>query len=140
MQRYSVSGENLSIELTETHFDELPEYLETFIRKCREQKISFILDDFGTAYSSLHLLMHYPADLIKLDRSLLQEVVSSPDKLKFIMSIIYACHQFGKKVCVEGVENESELAVIQQTDCDFIQGYYFHRPMELEQFYKLLEK
>ena len=56
------------------------------------------------------------------------------------MSVIYACHRFGKQVCVEGVETEEELAAIQKTGCDFIQGFYFYRPMELEDFFRTLDQ
>ena len=126
------------IELTETHFDEMPDYLEHFIERCDKAGISFVLDDFGTAYSSLHMLLQYPADLIKLDRTLMCELTSSTEKLNFMMSIIYACHRFGKKVCVEGVETQEELQIVRQTECDFIQGFYFYKPLELPDFYRIL--
>lgn len=99
MEEYGVPGRNLLIELTESHFDEMPEKLGTFVEQCRGLGIGFALDDYGTAYSSLQMLLRYPADLIKLDQSLTEEIASSMDKLDFIMSIIYACHRFGRK-CV----------------------------------------
>ena len=55
------------------------------------------------------------------------------------MSIVYACHRSGKKVCVEGVENEDELSAVRQTDCDMIQGFYFYRTMEIEALYHILK-
>lgn len=139
LRTYGIPGRNLSIELTETHFDEMPEHLSRFIRQCKNIGISFVLDDFGSAYSSLQLLLQYPADLIKLDRTLMREVTSSEKKLNFIISVIYACHRFGKKICVEGVETAEELQLIRQTDCDFIQGFYFYPPMEFEQLFQLLD-
>lgn len=138
MHLYNVPGKNIMIELTETHFDEMPDYLDRFIHRCEKVGISFVLDDFGTAYSSLQLLLQYPADLIKLDRTLMCELTSAPEKLNFMMSIIYACHRFGKKVCVEGVETEEELNIVRQTECDFIQGYYFYEPLELPEFSRIL--
>lgn len=139
MKAYNVPGKNIQIELTETHFDEMPEQLECFVQQCKNLGITFALDDFGSAYSSLRLLLQYPADLIKLDRTLMQEVTSSKEKLNFIMSVIYACHKFGKKVCVEGVEKEEELQIVQQTDCDLIQGFYFYKPLELDDLYSVLK-
>lgn len=135
---HNISGENLMVELTETHFNEMPKRLEYFIRECRKLGLNFALDDFGSAYSSLQLLLQYPADLIKLDRSLTKEITSSEEKTNFINSIIYACHKFGKKVCVEGVETKKELDIICQTQCDFIQGFYFYRPLEVEDLLTLL--
>lgn len=140
MTLYSIPGKNIMIELTETHFDEMPDYLDRFIQRCEQIGISFVLDDFGTAYSSLQQLLQYPADLIKLDRTLMCELASALDKLNFMMSIIYACHRFGKKVCAEGVETEEQLDVVRQTGCDLIQGYRFHEPLSLPAFYQSLRE
>ena len=140
LQKYEVPPYNLLLELTESHFDEMPDYLERFVRQCHKVGIRFALDDFGNAYSFLQLLLQYPADLVKLDRSLMQEITLSEEKQNFMQSIIYACHKFGKQVCIEGVETKEELQVVRQMHCDFIQGFYFYRPTELQDLYPLLEK
>lgn len=139
MERFQIPAENLLIELTETHFDEMPEHLQRFIRQCKQIGIRFALDDFGSAYSGLQLLLQYPADLIKLDRTLMREITTSKEKMRFIMSVVYACHQFGKAVCVEGVETKEELDIVRQTECDFIQGFYFYKPLEWEEMRQVLE-
>lgn len=139
MERFQIPAENLLIELTETHFDEMPEHLQRFIRQCKKIGIRFALDDFGSAYSGLQLLLQYPADLIKLDRTLMREITTSKEKMRFIMSVVYACHQFGKEVCVEGVETKEELDIVRQTECDFIQGFYFYKPLEWEEMRQVLE-
>ncbi len=135
---YNMSGKNLVAELTETHFDENPEKLSHFVECCTNLGIRVALDDFGNGYSSLGLLLKYPTSIIKLDRSLLMEMTTSVDKLNFISSIVYACHRFGKKVCMEGVETQEQDALIKQAKCDMIQGYYYYRPLELEDVYALL--
>ena len=99
----------------------------------------FALDDFGNGFSSLQMLLKYPVNVVKLDRTLMNELTHSTENLNFIMSIVYACHRSKKQVCVEGVENSAELDVVRQTDCDIIQGYYFHRPLELNDLYLRLE-
>ncbi|HJA93397.1 MAG TPA: EAL domain-containing protein [Candidatus Eisenbergiella merdipullorum] len=138
LKAHQIPGQNILIELTENHSDEVPEMLEKFITSCKEEKIRFALDDFGSAYSSLQLLLKYPADVIKLDRALLKEITSSEEKKNFILSIVYACHRFGKKVCVEGVERKEELDAVLQTGCDYIQGFYFYKPMEMDELCKIL--
>ena len=140
MEHFGIPGENLMLELTETHFDEMPDHLQHFIQNCKQHKIRFALDDFGNAYSGLELLLSYPADMIKLDRTLMCELTSSEDKKRFITSIVYACHQFERKVCVEGVETSEELALVRQTDCDFIQGFYFYKPMEWDELVQILRE
>ena len=140
MQRYGIPGRNVLIELTESRFDEMPDYLERFFQEIKGMGIAVALDDFGTGYSSLQRLFQYPADLVKLDRGLMQELTSSKDKLDFMMSIIYACHRFGKQVCVEGVETQEELRLVRQAGGDYIQGFYFYRPLEEADLYRVLDE
>lgn len=138
LEKYQVSGKNLVAELTETHFDEEPEKLRSFVERCSKLHIRIALDDFGNGYSSLGLLLKYPASIVKLDRSLLVEMTGSEDKMNFINSIVYACHRFGKKVCMEGVETEEQNTLIKESGCDLIQGFYYHRPMEIHAVYELV--
>lgn len=138
LEKYRLDASHLVLELTETHFDETPEKLKRFVDGCKQLGMRVALDDFGNGYSSLGLLLRYPANIVKLDRSLLSEITRSKDKLRFIRSIVYACHQFGKLVCVEGVENEEELSIIRDTGCDMIQGFYYYHPMEPRELLPLL--
>lgn len=138
LRQYQVDGSHIVIEFTETHFDEEPEKLKAFIQKCNKLNIRIALDDFGTAYSSLRLLLTYPVDIVKLDRSLLLEMSESDEKLDFICSIVYACHRFRKTVCMEGVETKCQSDMIVEAGCDMIQGYYYYKPMEAREVYKLI--
>lgn len=135
LKKYLLDGRHLIMELTETHFDESPDKLDRFISSCKELGIEIALDDFGNGYSSLGLLLKYPANVVKLDKSLLNSMTTSEDNIKFISSIVYACHQFGKKVCAEGVETEKEAEIIKGTNCDLMQGYHFYRPLEQRDLY-----
>lgn len=140
LQKYKLDGKHLILELTETHFDDAPEKLEHFIESCKALGMDVALDDFGHGYSSLAMLLKYPANIVKLDRSLLNEMFNSKDNISFISSIVYACHRFGKSVCAEGVETEEDLSIIENTGCDMIQGFYFYHPMEIKDFFKLFTK
>ena len=125
-------------EVTESCMDEQPERLLRFVQVCNRNGIRIALDDFGSGYSSFRMLLQYPSDIIKLDRSLLREMTESDDKMNFISSMVYACHRFGKQVCMEGVETAEQNTLIQESGCDMIQGYYYYRPMEVDQIYQLL--
>ncbi len=138
LERFGLDGSHLIMELTETHFDETPEKLHRFVSGCRDMGMQVALDDFGSGYSSLTLLLRYPADIVKLDRALLAETTHSEDKSKFISAIVYDCHQFGKRVCMEGVETDEELSIIRQARCDLVQGFHFYKPLELRDLYPLL--
>ncbi|WP_314625835.1 EAL domain-containing protein [uncultured Selenomonas sp.] len=139
LDRHEMEGKHLVAELTETNYNESPATLQTFIETCRELGIRLALDDFGTGYSSLELLLKHPSDIVKLDRSLMKEMAYSKNSSDFISSIVYPCHKFGKKVCVEGVETEQELQTVIEAGCDYIQGFYFHRPMEIPDFFRMME-
>ena len=140
LEESGVPGRNLTIELTESHSDTLPKQLERFMEQCRSLGITFALDDFGSGYSGVQMLLQYPIDLVKFDRSMVKEITASQEKLEFIISTIQTCHRFHKKVCMEGVECEEELERVRQTKCDYIQGFYYYRPLELEDICKLLEQ
>lgn len=138
LEKYHLEGSGLVAELTESCLDEQPEKLMVFVEACQKLGIHIALDDFGSGYSSLRMLLQYPSSIIKLDRSLVLEATESEAKMNFIRSIVYACHQFGKTVCMEGVERADENEMIRSTGCDMIQGYYYYRPMELSDTYRLI--
>ncbi len=140
IKRYELGGEHLILEITETHYDEFPTKVYQFIESCKNMGIDVAIDDFGNAYASLVFLLKHPVGIVKLDRSLIREMVESKEKINFISSIVYACHKFGKVVCAEGVETEEELKIIQDVGCDLLQGFYYCRPTESGQFYQELIK
>lgn len=140
LQRYGLDGSGLVAELTESSLDERPTQLARFVHACQDMELRIALDDFGSGYSSLRMLLQYPMSIIKLDQSLVRQVAESEAKMNFIQSIVYACHQFGKTVCMEGVEQAEENEIILNTGCDLIQGYYYYRPMELHDLYRLVSQ
>ena len=136
--KYDLDGSHIIMELTESCMDDQPEKLERFVKACSDMNIRIALDDFGSGYSSLRVLLKYPSSIIKLDRSLLLEMSDSFEKKGFITSIVYACHQFGKKVCMEGVETDLQYELAKESGCDLIQGFYYFKPMELDSVYQLI--
>ncbi|MDR3767607.1 MAG: GGDEF domain-containing phosphodiesterase, partial [Butyricicoccus sp.] len=140
LDKYRLHGSSLVAELTESSLDEQPEQLDYFAEECQKMGIYIALDDFGSGYSSLRMLLQYPSSIIKLDRSLVSEVTESEAKMNFIRSIVFACHQFGKTVCMEGVEHADQNEIIRNTGCDMIQGYYYYRPMEVRDLYQLVSE
>ena len=140
LEKYHLDGSALVAEMTESCLDEKPEKMTHFVNECQKMGIRIALDDFGSGYSSLRMILQYPSTIIKLDRSLIREVMDSGEKMSFISSIIFACHQFGKKVCVEGVEKKEQSEIVVRMGCDMIQGFYHYRPQEISEIYYLLEK
>lgn len=137
LKDYNINGNRLVMELTETHYNDDPIKLQKFIESCKNMNMKMALDDFGVGYSSLEMLLKYPANIVKLDRSLMKKMSDSSDSERFISTIVSACHNFDKLVCVEGVETETELKMVTKAGCDTIQGFYFYKPMEISEVYKL---
>ncbi|MGP1569705.1 MAG: EAL domain-containing protein [Eubacteriales bacterium] len=137
LNEYELAGNRLVMELTETHYNDDPIKLQEFIESCKSMDIHIALDDFGVGYSSLEMLLKYPAHIVKLDRSLMKKMSDSSDSNVFISTIVSACHNFNKLVCVEGVETPQELEVVTLAGCDTVQGFYFYKPMEISEVYSL---
>lgn len=137
LEDYDLNGDKLVMELTETHYNDDPIKLQEFIDSCKQMNMRMALDDFGVGYSSLEMLLKYPANIVKLDRSLMKKMSDSADSKVFISTVVSACHNFDKLVCVEGVETEDELKVVTEAGCDVIQGFYFYTPTEIPDVYNL---
>lgn len=138
LEKYKLDGKHIVLEMTESGLDSNPKKVLELVVLCRKLGIRLALDDFGTGYSSMRVLLKYPMDIIKIDRSLLLEMEESMGKNGFIASLIQACHKFGKKICVEGVENEHQKALVQQGHADMIQGFLFYRPTELPELFNIM--
>lgn len=136
--KYHVDGSGLIAEMTESCMDEQPEKLTRFVNACHKMNIRIALDDYGSGYSGLRMLLQYPSDIVKLDRSLLKEIMESDDKQNFISIIVYACHRFGRTICMEGVETAEQDTLVKDCGCDLIQGFYYHKPMEIDDFHNLV--
>ena len=100
----------------------------------RDLGFSLSIDDFGTGYSSLSYLQKIPLSELKIDRSFVSKVISSDAPNILLKAIINLGHQLGLSVVAEGVETKEEWDVLAALECDFVQGFYVAKAMEVEQF------
>jgi EAL domain-containing protein (putative c-di-GMP-specific phosphodiesterase class I) len=131
-------GGGLDLEITESL---LMQDVNESIRKLRELRdhgIRIALDDFGTGYSSLAYLSKLPLDSVKIDRAFIQGVTECAEDASVVASIISLAHTLGLKVVAEGVESESQAALLRELRCDQVQGFLFGRPMPAEDLEKWL--
>lgn len=129
---------NLLLEITETAMMKSFESDSRKLQKLRDLGVHLALDDFGTGYSSLNYLKHLPINLIKLDRTFLDDLDSERQKpiLEIIISI---AHHLGVKVVAEGIETPDQFDFLLNLSCDLVQGYLFSYPLPLEQALQLVE-
>lgn len=126
-------ADNLEIEITEYSFAESMDGTIDNILTLRTLGVQIALDDFGTGYTSIAQLMKLPVNLLKIDKSLIDEIESDPAMSDMVDSIIYMGHIMDCEVISEGVENENQLEILKEHKCDFIQGFVWGKPLPFEE-------
>ncbi len=136
LEEYGIAPERLVLELTEScrigRIDELTGRLQKF----KDRGIGIALDDFGTGYASLAVLKDIPTDIVKLDHTMIRSVVGTEKERKLIEFIISFCNNVGIIVCAEGVENTTIMGIVNAAGAELLQGYYFDKPLRVEEFYR----
>jgi EAL domain-containing protein (putative c-di-GMP-specific phosphodiesterase class I) len=104
----------------------------------RELGVHLAIDDFGTGYSSLTHLKHFPVDVLKIDKSFIDDIPHQKDDMEIAATIIAMGHTLGFKVLAEGVKTVEQLNFLREQGCDMYQGYLTSQPLDADSFVKLL--
>lgn len=129
LEQTGIRPEQLEIEVTESLFIKEMSLVVEELSELRHAGIVIALDDFGTGYSSLSYLRTLPIDIIKIDRSFVQEIEESTEARDLIESILHIAKALNKSVVAEGVETHAQLNVLRRMGCDTMQGYLLSRPL-----------
>ncbi len=113
-------------------------YINDSLLQLSQSGLLLAMNDFGTGYSSLSYLRKYPFNIVKIDRSFINEMDSNHNDRELINSIISMAHSLNLKVVAEAVETESQLNYLRQIGCDYAQGYYFSKPLSASKMEKFL--
>lgn len=134
VEEYGICKQLLELEITET----MEEHVSQAAREMKEQGFKLLMDDFGSGYSSLNILLETPFDVLKLDRKFMENMMVS-DKGRLILEhIIIMAEQLKLGLIAEGVETRDQVEMLKQMGCDQVQGYYYAKPMPESEFYELL--
>lgn len=128
----------LEVEITETAI--LDETLVHLIKQLKAMGLSLSVDDFGTGYSGLSYLKRFSIDKLKIDQSFVRDIPGNSESITIVSAILAMTKEMKVKTVAEGVENKEQLAFLQSKGCDYIQGYYFSKPLNAELFTELLIK
>ena len=129
LEESGVNPKNLVLELTESCMVSNINYIKKIYMALKKLGIKIALDDFGTGYSSLGVLKELPIDIVKTDRIFVKNILSNNFDLVFIKFITELCHEINLKICIEGVEQKEECELVNNFGVDYIQGYYFGKPV-----------
>lgn len=128
----------LELEITESGLMENQQNATAILKNLHGQGIRLAIDDFGTGYSSLSHLKHFPLDVLKIDKSFIDEIPHNKGDMEIAATIVAMGHILGFKVLAEGVETPEQLSFLQSSGCDMYQGYFKSRPIPAEEFSVLL--
>lgn len=132
--------EALELELTESTVMKSPEQAAIMLRKLKALGINISIDDFGTGFSSLSYLKHFPIDTLKIDKSFIMNLDTDHANAMISRAVISLAQSLKLKVVAEGVENDSQLSFLSRENCDYAQGYYFSKPLDWSEINILLKK
>jgi diguanylate cyclase (GGDEF)-like protein/PAS domain S-box-containing protein len=128
---------NLTLEITESALMNDAASALRVLRAMKDLGVTLAIDDFGTGYSSLSHLQRFPLDILKIDKSFVDELGEDRGGAEIVAAVVKLAHALDLQVIAEGVETERQLDALQHLDCDFAQGYLFSKPVPA---HELVEK
>ncbi len=138
MEKYQLNTQDIGLELTERAIIDGDDHTTSVIYKLRDMGFEIALDDFGTGYSSLSYIKRFPITTIKIDRAFIIDTPRKSDDSAIVRAIIAIAEALGLKVIAEGVETDAQYRFLKQSRCQYIQGYYFYKPMPADALHKII--
>ncbi|HUB51938.1 MAG TPA: EAL domain-containing protein [Terracidiphilus sp.] len=130
----------IHLEIVESLLMDSPEKARSVLERCRAMGINISIDDFGSGYSSLSYLHYFPIDTLKIDQSFIRTLSKDQGSKVLVKAIIGLAHNLGMKVIAEGVETADDAAFLRSHGCEYIQGYFFSKPLAFEAAAEFVQK
>ncbi|MGC8202339.1 putative bifunctional diguanylate cyclase/phosphodiesterase [Aliiroseovarius sp. PTFE2010] len=140
LDQAGVAPNRLSIEITESELLENSTQVIANLTKLRKEGVKIAVDDFGAGYSSLNYLPQYPNDVIKIDRSLINNSSQSESGPLILNAVATMTKALNVLAIAEGVENEKDLQIVRDAGFNLVQGYYFYKPMRQEELLEVFAR
>ena len=145
LEEYHVLPEQLRLEITENAASFNPQIVESNIRLLNSMGINFSLDDYGTGFSNIKKVISLPFDMVKINKTFIDEI-DNPETESIVTDTIHMLKSLNKEILIEGIESDEraeqfiELKFENENACDYLQGFYFSRPLPQSEFVKFLKK
>ena len=140
VEKYKIPPKYLNLELTESAFSDDARMIQNAVDYLHKAGFTILMDDFGSGYSSLNVLKDIDIDVLKIDMRFLSKGSSEERGEKILEAVIKMAKSLDMLVIAEGVEEEKQVNMLKRLGCDYIQGYYFAKPMPKKDYVKLLQK
>lgn len=138
VEKYDLEPALLRLEVTESSYSDNPQCVMETVKRLQDNGFIIMMDDFGSGYSSLNTLKDLPVDILKIDMKFMNDLDKGGKSAVILESIVRMAKWMSLKAVAEGVETEEELNFLKSVECNYIQGYYFYRPMPEKDFEELL--
>ena len=137
VEKYGIDTASLHLEITESAYAENPGQIISTVEELRRRGFIVEMDDFGSGYSSLNMLGQMTLDILKLDLKFIQNEIAKPANQSILNDVISMAHRLQLNVVAEGVETRDQVHRLRAVGCDYVQGYYFAKPMPVAEFEEL---
>lgn len=138
-EKFGVSPKNVNFEITETNYDSIGGIMDENIRRLSERGYSFSLDDYGTGYSNIQRISKLPLKIIKIDKSLVDGMAETHG-MSILRNTVSMMQDIGMEIVVEGVETAESQKTVSDMSCDYIQGFYYSKPLSEEDFVSFIDE
>jgi polar amino acid transport system substrate-binding protein len=138
LEYHKVYSELIRFEVTENDPMLNEESLQKYFAKLQKIGVGITLDNFGAGYNSFSYLQQFPGDLLKIDKALVHSILTNDENQRIVKAMVEFGHTLGMKVVVEGIESKKMSDLLVSYGCDYLQGYYFSKPVPVFEFQKLL--
>ena len=139
LKKYDIDPSQIEFEITESISMSNMANTLRILKELKELGVSIAIDDFGTGHSSLAYLKKFPIDTLKIDRSFITHIVEDEEDRIIAQTIISMAHSLGLKTVAEGVETQEHVDMLQNMECDILQGYFYSKPIDKDNFIKYIK-
>ena len=138
-KKYGVAPVRVNLEITETTYENMGEMTDINIRRLSDNGFSFSLDDYGTGYSNMQRISKLPLKIIKIDKTMVDDMASSAG-MTVLRNTVTMMKDIRKEIVCEGIESADQLEKLTELGVDFIQGYYFSKPLPEDKFVSFIQE
>lgn len=140
MNKYSIRPEQIDLEITETAMVSSGDMLLKNMRILTESGSTFAMDDFGTGFSNLSAMIQYPFHIVKLDKSMVWSAMNDERAMSVLRHSVAMLKDLSIRIVAEGVETMEQANILSRMGCDYLQGYYYSKPVALDDFMEIVKK